>query len=78
MEGSCNLLINFVNANDGTIVNVKYNCSGTDNDATNTMIEITSAKAHEVSLNCKMAQNRTENTSLCVLEESLEELTTTA
>ena len=43
MEGSCNLLINFVNANDGTIVNVKYNCSGTDNDATNTTIEITSA-----------------------------------
>ena len=42
------------------------------------MIEITSAKAHEVSLNCKMAQNRTENTSLCVLEESLKELTTTA
>ena len=42
------------------------------------MIEITSAKAHEVSLNCKMAQNRTENTSLCVLEESLEELATTA
>ena len=41
------------------------------------MIEITSAKAHEVSLNCKMAQNRTENTSLCVLEESLKELTTT-
>ena len=43
------------------------------------MIEITSAKAHDsVSLNCKMAQNRTENTSLCVLEESLKELTTTA
>ena len=40
------------------------------------MIETTSANVHEVCLNCEMAQKRTENTSLGVLEESLEELTT--